>query len=32
MLTKPDGKPRGTAFVKFTSKKALNSALSLNGA
>lgn len=30
MLSKPDGKPRGTAFVKFSSKNALNKALQLN--
>ncbi len=31
LLTKPDGKPRGLAFVKFSSKNSFNKALELNG-
>lgn len=31
LLTKPDGSSKGSAFIKFSSKKSFNSALELNG-
>lgn len=31
MMNRPDGKPKGFAFVKFSTKSALNKALELNG-
>ena len=31
LLTRPDGKSKGMAFVKFGKKSAFNSALELNG-
>ena len=32
LLTRPDGKPRGLGFVKFSRKSSFNKALELNGA
>lgn len=31
MISRPDGKPKGFAFVKFSTKSAFNKALELNG-
>lgn len=31
MINRPDGKPKGFAFVKFSSKNSFNKALELNG-
>lgn len=31
LLTKPDGKSKGTAFVKFSSKNSFKQALELDG-
>ncbi len=31
MMNRPDGKPKGFAFVKFSTRSALNKALELNG-
>lgn len=30
MINRPDGKPKGFAFVKFSTRSALNKALELN--
>ena len=32
MISRPDGKPKGFAFVKFSKKSSFNKALELNGA
>lgn len=31
MISRPDGKPKGFAFVKFSSKNSFNKALEFNG-
>jgi RNA recognition motif-containing protein len=31
MINRPDGKPKGFAFVKFSTKSSFNKALELNG-
>ncbi len=31
MINRPDGKPKGFAFVKFSSKASFNKALEMNG-
>lgn len=31
LISRPDGKPKGFAFVKFSSKLSFNKALELNG-